>query len=281
MDYKGLDKYYTKQDVAEYCYNKLIDLIKPIDALFVEPSAGSGSFLKVIQGRKIGFDIEPEAEGIIKADFLNDKLELKDVIIIGNPPFGIKSKLAIKFLNKALEYSNVVGFILPIQFRKWNTQSKVNKEAKLIMDLDLREDAFEINGKDYKVRCCFQVWTFTSVTPPLYNLLGITKDLKIKTKPITKHPDFEMYQYNRTEETKKYFDFDWDFAMPRQGYNNYKLRLFHKKELNFKQQWIFFKAKDKNILNKLLKLDFVKLSRKNISTPGFGKADVIQEYISL
>ena len=39
---------------------------------------------------------------------------------------------AIDFVNKTFEYSNIVGFIVPIQFRKWSVQSKINKNAKLI-----------------------------------------------------------------------------------------------------------------------------------------------------
>ncbi|NCU29434.1 hypothetical protein EOM60_02380 [Candidatus Saccharibacteria bacterium] len=43
-------------------------------------------------------------------------------------------------------------------------------------------------------------------------------------------------------------------------------------------QWIFFRASNNNILHNLMKLDFNKLSHKNTSTPGFGKADVVQAY---
>lgn len=46
-------------------------------------------------------------------------------------------------------------------------------------------------------------------------------------------------------------------------------------------QWIFFKAHSPKILNQLLKLDYETLSKKNISTPGFGKADVIEAYNKL
>lgn len=48
-----------------------------------------------------------------------------------------------------------------------------------------------------------------------------------------------------------------------------------------KQQWIFFKAKNKEILEKLKQLDFTKLSKKNIGIPGFGKADVVQEFLTM
>lgn len=283
-----LDKYYTKQSVANQCYATMKDLIlqagkKASELLFIEPSAGSGVFLNAIAEQKLGFDIAPTKETnhpIQQNDFLSDDLfdllskqqKNKQLVFIGNPPFGTKSKLAIEFTNKSLQYSNIVGFIVPVQFRKWSVQSKINPKAKLILDMDLQENAFEFMGKDYKVRCCFQIWILDSFSTQFENL-------RMVEKPDTNHPDFEMYQYNRTEQAKKFFDYDWDFAVPRQGYLDYSTKLYSKEECDMKQQWIFFKAKNKKVLSKLLSLDFYKLSKKNIGIPGFGKADVIQEYI--
>lgn len=285
-----LDKYYTKKDIAFKCYNLINDIIKNKiclnDVLYIEPSAGSGVFLDVMEDHehRLGFDIEPTENNhkIQYNDFIKDDLfklltedeKNKNIIFIGNPPFGKKAKLAIDFVNKSLNYSNIVGFIVPIQFRKWSVQSKINKNAQLILDVDLEEKAFEFMGKDYKVRCCFQVWVLDLKE---YNF----KDLRLNTKPETKHPDFEMYQYNRTEQAKKFFNYNWDFAVYRQGYQDYNFKAFKKEDCNEKQQWIFFKAKDQDTLNKLLNLDFVKLSKKNIGIPGFGKADVIQEFLQM
>lgn len=282
-----LDKYYTKQSVANQCYAAMKDLIikagkNTKDLLFIEPSAGSGVFLNAIKEMKLGFDIAPTRESqydIQQNDFLNDDmLELlsaqqkkKQLVFIGNPPFGTKSKLAIEFTNESLEYSNIVGFIVPVQFRKWSVQSKINPKAKLVLDIDLQENAFEFMGKDYKVRCCFQVWILDSFSTQFENL-------RMEEKPDTNHPDFEMYQYNRTEQAKKFFDYEWDFAVPRQGYLDYNTKAYAKEECDMKQQWIFFKAKNKKVLKKLLSLNFDKLSKKNIGIPGFGKADVVQEY---
>ena len=39
------------------------------------------------------------------------------------------------------------------------------------------------------------------------------------------------------------------------------------------------RLQNKAVLKRLLSLDFVKLSKKNIGTPGFGKADVVNEYV--
>jgi hypothetical protein len=279
-----LDRYFTKPIVASQCYQYmrklLIDTGKDLDSIiFIEPSAGSGNFLNAIMECKAGFDVVPILPSIIQNDFLKNNFtnklstreKEKNIVFIGNPPFGNRAHLAIDFVNKALSYSNVVGFILPLQFRKWSVQSKINKNARLIMDIDLDANAFEFMGKDYKVRCSFQVWSLDSFSADY-------KDLRISKKPRTDHPHFEMYQYNRTEEAKKFFDYDWDFAVPRQGFCDYTLKVYDKKDCDLKKQWILFKAKDKKTLKKLVDLDFVKISQKNISIPGFGKADVIQEY---
>jgi hypothetical protein len=283
---KKLDKFYTKQEVANSCYCLLRKILNDSGSdlskiLFIEPAAGSGRFLECIEEHKIGFDILPEGDTIIKNDFLTgdilqyltqEQLDFQ-MVFIGNPPFGKKAELAIKFINKCLEYSGIVGFIIPIQFRKWSGQSKINWNAKLIIDNDIPDNSFEFMGKEYNVRCCFQVWTTNSFASEL-------SDLRIQVKPPTKHNDFSVYQFNRTEEAKKYFDYDWDFAVLRQGHGDYNFKAYHKDDCDMKKQWIFFKANNKVTLQRLLSLDFTKLSQRNISTPGFGIADIIDEYIS-
>ncbi|MDW9459350.1 hypothetical protein GOA57_05170 [Sinorhizobium meliloti] len=285
---RQLDKFYTKPSIAKDCYIVFKDILQDAkiedrNLLFIEPSAGSGAFLDIIQEPKLGFDISPDDPLTIRKndflrgnllEFLNDQERQKQLAFIGNPPFGTKSKLAIAFVNKALEYSNIVGFVVPLQFRKWSVQSKIVQNARLILDKELPENAFQFMGKDYKVRCCFQVWALESFP-------GTFPNLRLTEKPAIDHPDFVMYQYNRTEQARKFFDYDWDFAVPRQGYLDYSIRAYSKKECDPKHQWIFFKATDEAALERLRKLDFERLSRKNIGIPGFGKADVVQEYEAL
>ena len=285
-----LNKFYTKEFIAEECYLNFQKVLKRFysenflkNICYIEPSAGSGVFLKIIEGKKIGFDIEPTDNGkyqIQKLDFLQENIQSflngkYQYVFLGNPPFGKKAKLAIDFINKAFEYSEIVGFILPIQFLKWSAQSQVIHRAKLVDSQILPENAFEFLQKEYSVRCCFQIWTTKNIEK--YGF----KNQRIEKKPEIKHIDFEMYQYNRTEIAKKYFDYDWDFAVPRQGYLDYSFKAYKKDECNPRHQWIFFKAKNQKILKKLMKINFEKLSQKNTGLPGFGKADVIEEYIKM
>ena len=284
-DCEILDKYYTKETVAISCYETLEKYLSfrgfNIARLtFIEPSAGNGRMLNVIKGYKIGYDLAPEHPTIKKRNFLTYKFpsndlktsNKKNIIFFGNPPFGKKAALAIDFINKALTLGNIVAFIVPIQFRKWSVQSKINIGAKLVLDVDLQENAFTLMDKDYSLRCCFQIWVLSDDS---------STDLRISEKPTVKHSDFTMYQYNRTTEAEKFFDMPWDFAVPRQGYQDYTFKAYSKTECDRKKQWIFFKANDNTILDKLKTLDFTKLSKKNTGTPGFGKADVVEEYNKL
>ena len=161
-----------------------------------------------------------------------------------------------------------------MKIKKYSAQNQINPKAKLIYSMDLDENSFLFEDSEYSVRCCLQIWSldFTDF------------DLRISSPPVTKHPDFEMWQYNNTRLAEKYFDketYNWDFAVPRQGYKDYKIMESDPDKMDRRTQWIFFKAKDKKILKRLKDIDFDMLSKKNTSTPGFGKADVIQEYINL
>ena len=62
---------------------------------------------------------------LLKND-LNLNKEIKDlnqncfkkIHIIGNPPFGRQSSLAIKFIKKSAEFCDSISFILPKSFKK-------------------------------------------------------------------------------------------------------------------------------------------------------------------
>lgn len=282
--YKLKDQFYTKPNVAKYCFEKFQKVTKNIGVdlrkyTFIEPSAGCGCFYQILpKNRRIGIDIEPkkllgiENKGIIKSDYFDwyPKNTKEKYIVIGNPPFGKRSNIAVDFFNHSAEITNTIAFILPRQFRKYSVHSKLNNNFKLIKDYELNENSFYTpDEKDFKIRCIFQIWTTNNTK---------YKNLRILTPPPIKHPDFNMFQYNNTPEALKVFNEDWDFAVPRQGYEDYKRRELKSKKCEKNKQWIMFKAKNKKILKRLWNLDFENLSRKNTTIYGFGKADVVMEY---
>ena len=286
---KQLDQFYTQDSISSQCLSEAVEVLHKLypsmkDILFLEPSAGDGSFIRALKSieelkdnKYYACDVDPRANDILKRDFLKDNLhnELPDksqVITIGNPPFGKKGKIASNFINNAFMYSETVCFILPLQFQKHSGHNQITKQAKLILDKKLKPNSFLFKQAEYSVRCCFQIWTIKRTE---------LKDLRLRKSPITKHKDFEMWQYNNTKTAEKFFNkevYKWDFAVPRQGYKDYTLKETNPEIMDRRTQWIFFKAKNDEILERLRKLDFVKLSQKNTSIPGFGKADVIEEY---
>jgi hypothetical protein len=224
---RDLDKFYTSQKVVELSIGRTREFLKMIGKSFsdftvIEPSAGAGAFMKGLSRqpcrRIVGYEIEPDAVGITKQDFLAlDARSVPDsrdrTMIVGNPPFGKRGSLALGFLNKSFEVASIVVFIVPVLFRKWSTQRRISPDAKLIGDFDLPENAFVFNGKEYDVRCCLQIWT--TIDPARHGL----HDIRLKGPLPVKHPDFDCYQYNATKEAEKYLDYDWDFAVLSQGYS--------------------------------------------------------------
>jgi hypothetical protein len=157
----SIDKFYTQIEVAKEC----IDLIPDIDSydIIIEPSAGDGSFSS--QLNCIAYDIEPEAENIIKQDWLTTQpIKDKRILVIGNPPFGPRSSLAKAFIRHSQAIgAETIAFILPDTFSKLSNQSLslFPKNWKLIVEHKLSNSNFTIQDsvKPYFVPCTFYIWT--------------------------------------------------------------------------------------------------------------------------
>ncbi len=289
---KKFNQFYTKGTVAVECFNYTLALInrlptKMLQVQYIEPSAGAGVFYDLlpsgyynIKGRKInkrlGFDIDPRHTEVKKLDFLSDNiteelLPYNQRVVIGNPPFGKRAKLAIEFFNCASKVAPIIAFIVPLQFKKWGVQSKLNESYDLLESFDLGKNSFVFDSKDYDVNCCFQIWV---------NKSNNFNNLRVLKKPSIVHPDFKMWQYNNTKTAEKVFNYEFDFAVLRQGYGDYKTLVNTSEQCDRRKQWILFKAKNKTVLNRLKKINFEKLSKKNTTVPGFGKADVVEYYRS-
>jgi len=159
----GLDQFYTNKDVALKCYDKLTELINMDDFdLHLEPSAGSGSFFNIMDNtKKLGLDIAPNNKDIRKMDFFEYKPEQhKKYLVVGNPPFGRVSSLAVKFFNKSANFANCIAFIIPRTFKRVSIQNKLNLDFKLIYNEDLPLTPCCFTPK-MTAKCCFQVWIKT------------------------------------------------------------------------------------------------------------------------
>ena len=178
---KGLDKFYTNQDVSKKCLDKIAETYK-WDSwdLIIEPSAGNGSFLLQIPSSNIlGIDLFPEHDTIVKQDFLTYVPDIKGrIIVLGNPPFGKISSLAIKFFNHAATFAHSIAFIIPRTFRRVSVQNKLNMNFHLIHDEEIPIKPCAFNPP-MMVKCCFQIWE-KKETPRL--LININ----------TSHPSWEF-----------------------------------------------------------------------------------------
>ena len=162
-----IDKYYTKEDIVEICKIQILKCINfKENDLVIEPSAGNGSFIKIIKELTKNYkfyDLIPENEEIVEQDFLlldiNEIIEpYRKIHIIGNPPFGRQSSLAIQFIKKCCEFAHTISFILPKSFKKDSSKAKFNKFFHLVHEKDLPKNSFSVNGEDCDVPCVFQIW---------------------------------------------------------------------------------------------------------------------------
>ena len=150
----AMDKYYTSDEVVDFCLNELKKVLTEdgiTPSRVIEPSAGNGAFSRKIKNC-IAYDIEPECDGIIKADFLELNIPyLKNSVVIGNPPFGVKFNLGMKFFKHCINHSDYIAFILPI--RQFNNTNRLY-EFDLIKSFDLGMCDYS----DRKLHCCFNIY---------------------------------------------------------------------------------------------------------------------------
>jgi len=166
-----IDKYYTSSDTVTQC----IELIKTHNNisqndLIIEPSAGNGAFIpliKTLSSNCIFYDLEPEHDEIIKQDFLelnttqlqtSSSTQTQMIHVIGNPPFGRQSSLAIKFIKKCCQFAKTISFILPKSFKKDSMQKHFAANFHLIHEYDLPPNSFLVNNIPCDVPCVFQIW---------------------------------------------------------------------------------------------------------------------------
>ena len=173
--FKDKDQFYTPQKTAEYCYSKFLHILTEYKDsegkyYYIEPSAGNGNFLKIFpENRRMGLDIEPKNDEIIKTDYLSwtpqDKYKNSDnkigYVVFGNPPFGLRGQLALKFINHSNKFADYVCFILPQLFESdgKGVPRKRVKGFNLLHSEKLYTDFQEPTGKKIKVECIFQIWS--------------------------------------------------------------------------------------------------------------------------
>ena len=195
-----IDKYYTNPETVKLCIEYIDKYIYMDDCdLIIEPSAGNGAFIEGIKSltyNRLFYDIEPENDDITTQDFLTLDIyatglnEFQNKIhIVGNPPFGRQSSLAIKFIKKACEFAHSISFILPKSFKKESLIQKYPLNFHRIYEVDLPDNSFLVNGEPHDVPCIFQIWMKRS-----YNRETVEQiePLCFRFVKKTEHPDISF-----------------------------------------------------------------------------------------
>jgi len=267
---EGLDKFYTVPIYAKKCIDKIVELYDVIKwDLIVEPSAGNGSFLNQIpSNHKIGIDISPEDANIIKLDFFeySPTQDKKNILVLGNPPFGRVSSLAIKFFNHSAKWAAVIGFIVPRTFRKTSVQNKLDEMFHLVYDEDVPNNPCCFSPP-MMVKCCFQIWEKKAIKREIVDLQ-------------TTHSDWEFLKFGPNDEKGQPTPpLDADFAMRAYGGKIGEIKKDGLNELRPKS-WHWFKANiDKTeLMNRFRHLDYsnsLNTARQN----SMGRGELVSLYL--
>ena len=256
---KVLDQFYTNNETAILCHSRLKAYLKEIniessDFVWLEPSAGTGSFYNLMPDHKIGVDIDPKIENIIESDFLKFDLPINNYITLGNPPFGKNSSLAIKFFNKCAIYSEIIAFIVPKTFKKDSLKNKLNQKMHLIKEWDIDDFSFSLDDKDVNVPCVFQIWKKEDV-------------LREKIKPLKEMPGFMFCDKEIA-----------DLAFQRVGANAGRIKYKDRFASISPSSHIFIKLTDLNDIMILENINWNEIKYNTAGNPSISKSELIKKF---
>jgi hypothetical protein len=187
-----MDQFYTRPEIARDCIQTLLQHMSFDDYdIILEPSAGQGSFYNLLPvSKRQGVDLEPKCDGVDKMNFFDFiPEENAKYCVVGNPPFGRISSIAVKFFNHAAAFADIIAFIIPKTFKRVSVQNRLNMHFQLIhnTDLPLKPCCFT---PQMSAKCCFQIWKKTETTRRKVEL------------PLTHH-DFEYLSLGPIDENNQ------------------------------------------------------------------------------
>jgi hypothetical protein len=196
--FSTLELFYTKPEIALLCYQKVKEHLNlSNNDFFIEPSAGTGEFIKLIKNdfpNNTAFDINPRQEYIKQINFLDVDLDeyvnYNKIHIIGNPPFGRQSSLAKKFIKKCIKYVDSISFILPNSFKKESMNKVFGSKFHLVYQFEIPHNSFYlVNNKDHNVPTIFQIWEKRLINR---SFIPITEPIGYKYVSKSDNPDFSF-----------------------------------------------------------------------------------------
>lgn len=249
------DKYYTPDAVVKKVIEVLEKDVMPIEkfARIIEPSAGAGAFLKRLPKKTVGYDIEPQGEGIIRGDYLQQNISyVKDSLVIGNPPFGNSGNLHTEFIKRSMEHSDYVAFVLPGDMYKRDKFKDIELYKSYMLS--------EVKYSGVKLKCCFNIYR--------------KRKNKLQDKRIK---NVEILTFSKSKNTTKQQEKEWleikaDIRFI--GYGTIRVLKETDQKVRAKEVKIILKEKVnlKPVIEKFLK-DRTKIS---VSTPNISKREIIE-----
>ncbi len=226
--------------VRPYLYEGLVTL---------EPSAGMGDFYAKIPEPKKGIDLDsPLFE---KVDFL--EYDGGEKVVLGNPPFGKNSSLAIKFFNKAATFADIIAFVVPKTFQKQSVHNRLNFQFHLMKEIELPLNSFYTPElEEYAVPTVFQIW----------------EKLVVCREPIIHSREHNDFQFVKTPS-------DANFAFQRVGANAGMVSI---EGLRKSPNSHYFINGDEVVFDILKNIDWAVIKNRTAGNPSISKTELIQEY---
>lgn len=258
---RQLDQFYTDPAYAQQFYDEIsqtVDLDQ-FDHL-LEPSAGTGSFYNLLDKKKrIGLDLEPKAAGIIQTDFFDWTPPKKTrIATIGNPPFGKSAGLAIRFFNRAAEFSDVIAFVIPRTFRKASVINRLDPHFHCVYDETVPDHSFIFKGTRYNVPCAAQIWVR-------------------EKKPRDRICTFKLEQISHIFELVQ--PADSDFAIQRVGGRAGLIRTTDRMEFSAESHY-FIRAHDPRVLSVFQNVNFDTVKFNTAGNPSVSPSELIELWIA-
>ena len=192
----------------------------------------------------------------ITKDMFFDTLEMKFDVVIGNPPYGNRGSMAVKFLNQSLELSDDVRMILPMSFTKPSITNQVSMDHECVSEEMLPDNTFP-NG----IKAVYQVWKPADVQ-------------RQKIVLPTSHPDFEFVKYDDRETA--------DLMIGAVG-SGPSGKVFTENFSHYQPKHHFIKCKNQQVIDRLIELGptLRELSKQQNGRGGVCKSDIVVNYSQL
>lgn len=268
----SLDQFYTNPEVAKKCFQEFKKLKLPDNVVYIEPSAGTGSFFSLLPEKsRIGLDLDPKFPGVVEKDFFTftyTKQDDETIVVIGNPPFGRVSSLAISFFNHSAKFTDYICFIVPRTFKRTSVINRLDSQFHLVSTTNLPEKG--CFTPDISAKCCFQIWKKLDTH-------------RIKSVFPTSCEDFSFVKYGEKDSLGQPtvpIAESFDFAVKAFGSNCGEIFTENLGSLRPKSYYFIKSNIDTRVLINILKSLNYSISKDTVRQDSLGKADLVELYTS-